>query len=46
MWGTVVELHILRWNSTENRKGRMLSTIRSHWLRAAVGLKGEAKTAM
>ena len=46
MWGTAVELHILPWNSTESRKGRMLLTIQSHWLKVAVGLKGKTKTAM
>ncbi len=46
MWGTVVELHLLPWDSTENRKGRKLSIIQSHWLKAAVGLKGGTKTAM
>ena len=46
MWGTVVELHILWWNSTENRKGQRLLILESHLLKVAVGLKGRAKTVM
>jgi len=46
MWGAVVELHLLPWNSTENRKGQRLSIAKSHLLEVAAGLKGGTKTAM